>query len=110
MHKPKVFVTRKIPDAGISLLRECCDVRVYPKDQVISRKELMNGVKWCDALLCLLTEKIDKEIFDTNPHLKIIANYAVGFDNIDVKYATSRRIPVTNTPGVLEAAAAEHTF
>lgn len=110
MARPKVFVTRRIPDAGLKLLRECCDVRVYPKDQIIPRKELIKGVKWCDALLSLLTEKINKEILDANPKLKIIANYAVGFDNIDVKYATNKNIPVTNTPGVLEDAVAEHTF
>ncbi len=110
MPRPKVFITRKIPDAGIKLLKECCDVRVYSKDQIIPRKELLNGVKWCDALLTLLTDKIDKEVLDLNPKLKVVSNYAVGFDNIDVVYATSKGIPVTNTPGTLEDAVAEHTF
>ncbi len=108
--RPKVFVTRQIHPAGISMLRECCEVRVYPKDQIMPRKELFKAVKWCDALLCLLTDKIDKEIIDANPTLKIIANYAVGYDNIDVKYASLKKIPVTNTPGALEHAVAEHTF
>jgi len=85
-------------------------VKVYPKDQVISRAELIKGVKWCDALLCLLTDKIDAALIDVNPNLKIIANYAVGFDNIDVKKAIEAKIPVTNTPGVLTDAVAEHTF
>lgn len=110
MPKPKVFITRKIPDAGIKLLKECCEVRVYSPNKAIPRKELLNGVKWCDALLSLLTDKIDQEVIDANPKLKIIANYAVGDDNIDVKYASQKNIPVTNTPGVLEDAVAEHTF
>jgi len=98
MPKPKVFITRKIPGPAISLLQKHFQVRVYPKDQVIPRKELLKGVKWCDALLCLLTDKIDKDVIDANPHLKVISNYAVGYDNIDVPYATKKGIPVCNTP------------
>jgi len=104
----KVFVTRKIPESGIRLLKKHFQVRVYPKNNVISRTELIKGVKWCDALLCLLTDKIDSKVIKSNPKLKIIANYAVGYDNIDVKAA--KKIPVTNTPGVLTDAVAEHTF
>ena len=106
----KVFVTRKIPEAGLKLLRKKHTVKVYPKDKVISRAELIKGVKWCDALLCLLTDKIDAQVMDANKKLKIIANYAVGYDNIDAKAAAKRKIPVTNTPGVLTDAVAEHTF
>jgi len=103
----KVFVTRKIPHVGTDLLKKKHTVRVYAKDNVISRKELLVGVKWCDALLCLLTDKIDGKIMDANPNLKVIANYAVGYNNIDVKAATQRKIPVTNTPGVLTDAVAD---
>lgn len=111
MTKPKVFVTRKIPQSGIKLLQKSCQVKIYPKDQVIPKKELLTEVKQCDALLCLLTDKIDKEIIDANPKLKIISNYAIGFNNIDVAYATKKRIPVTNTPGrAIVDAVAEHTF
>ena len=106
----KVFITRKIPQIGIDLLKKKHAVRVYPKDQVIPRKELLNAVKWCDALLCLLTDKIDKELLEINPKLKIISNYAVGFNNMDIKAATEKGIPVTNTPGVLTDAVAEHTL
>jgi len=68
-------------------------------------------VKWCDALLCLLTDKIDPEIIDANPNLKVIATYSVGFDNIDVKYATKKSIPVCNVTSISSAdAVAEHTF
>ena len=111
MPKPKVFITRKIPGPAISLLQKHFQVRVYPKDQVIPRKELLKGVKWCDALLCLLTDKIDKDVIDANPHLKVISNYAVGYDNIDVPYATKKSIPVCNTPSdIISDAVAEHTF
>src|SRR3989338_6947699 len=110
MQKKKVFVTRKIPEKGLQLLRKHFMVKVYPKDQVIPRKELLKEVKRCDALLSLLTEKIDEEILSSNPDLKVVSNYAVGYDNIDVKAATAKGIPVCNTPGVLEKAVAEHTF
>lgn len=111
MPKPKVFITRKIPEAGIKLLQKSCQVKVYSKDQVIPKKELMKEVKHCDALLCLLTDKIDQEVIDANPNLKIISNYAIGFNNIDVAYATKKGIPVTNTPGrAIVDAVAEHTF
>ncbi len=109
--KPKVFVTRQIMDSGIRLLQKSCLVKVYPKDQIIPREEILKGVKWGDALLCLLTDKIDQEVIDANPNLKVISNYAIGFNNIDVRYATQKGIPVTNTPGrAIVDAVAEHTF
>jgi glyoxylate reductase len=108
--KKKVFVTRKMPESGLNLLRKKYDVRVWNKDTIISRRALLKGVKWCDALLCLLTDTIDTKIIDANPNLKIIANYAVGYNNIDVTYAKSKNIPVTNTPGVLTTAVAEHAL
>ena len=108
--KPRVFVTRRIPETGIQLLRRHCQVKIYPKDQVIPTKELIKEVKQCDALLCLLTDTINKEVIDANPRLKIISNYAIGFNNIDVVYATKKGIPVTNTPGrAIVDAVAEHT-
>lgn len=111
MPKLKVFVTRSIPGDAIKTLKKHFTVKIYPKDEIIPRKELLKGVKWCDALLCLLTEKIDKEIIDANPNLKVISNYAVGYNNIDIKYATEKGIPVCNTPSqeVVDAVA-EHTF
>ncbi len=106
----KVFITRKIPGPGITLLKKHFVVKVYPKDEVISRQELLNGVKWCDALLCLITDRIDQEVIKANTQLKVISNYAVGYDNIDVKYATHRKIPVCNTPSQqVSDAVAEHT-
>lgn len=107
----KVFVTRNIPGKGLQLLQKQCLVKVYPKDKIISEKELLRGVRWCDALLCLLTDKITKKVIDANPQLKIIANYAIGYDNVDIPYATQKGIPVTNTPNdFITDAVAEHTF
>ena len=105
--KPVVFVTRRIPESGIDMLRETCEVVVNGEDRVLSKEELIEGVKGKDALLCLLTDKIDAEVMDAGKSLKVIANYAVGFDNIDVEAATSRKIPVTNTPGVLTETTAD---
>ena len=101
MSKPKVYVTRLIPDDGMKLLYDKCEVTVNPHDRVATRQELIDNIKGKDAMLCLLTDTIDAEIMDANPNVKIIANYAVGFNNIDVQAATQRGIPVSNTPGVL---------
>ncbi len=105
-----VFVSRKIPDSGISLLKGKHDVAVSKLDGVLPKKDLIKNVKGKDALLCLLTDKVDEEVMDASPKLKIISNYAVGFDNIDVAAATKRKIIVTNTPGVLTETVAEHAF
>ena len=111
MSKQKVFITRKIQEPAVSLLKKHFEVKVYSKPQPIPRNELLKGVKWCDALISLLTEKIDREILDLNPKLKVIANYAVGFNNIDVNYATKKKIPICNTPSqqVVDAVA-EHAI
>jgi len=99
--KPKVFVTRRIPKLGLDILEKECEVKVNPYDRVLAKEELIEEVKGIDGLLCLLTDTIDGEIMDTNHNLRIISNYAVGYNNIDVKEATKRKIMVTNTPGVL---------
>ena len=99
--KPKVFVTRRLPQVSLDRLEEVFEMRVNPEDRVLTREEVIEGVKWCDVLLCLLTDPIDGELMDANPNLKGIANYAVGFNNIDVDAATERGLPVSNTPGVL---------
>lgn len=110
----KVFVTRKIPDEGPTLLREKgYEVIVNPEDKVLSKEKLVESLKGknYDAVLCLLTDKIDSDVFDAaGQACKIFANYAVGFDNIDIKEAKERNIMITNTPGVLTESVAEHTF
>lgn len=108
--KPKIYVTRRIPQPGLDALAKVFEVEVNPNDRVVTPEELIAGVKGKDALLCLLTDKIDAEIMDAEPRLKVIANYAVGFDNVDVTAATLRGIPVTNTPGVLTDTTADLAF
>jgi D-3-phosphoglycerate dehydrogenase len=108
----KVFVCRPIPEDGISMLRKRgFDVEVNPEDRVLSKEELKEKIAGCDAVLALLSDKIDGEVLDAaGKQLKIVANYAVGYDNIDVKAAAERKVFVSNTPGVLTEAVAEHTF
>lgn len=110
MVKLKVFITREIPGTIIPTLKKYCDVKIYPKKTLISKQELIKAIKWCDILVCLLTEKIDEEILKANPKLKLIANYATGYDNINIKKAKELGIPVANTPRVSANAVAEHTF
>ena len=100
--KPKILVTRKLPDEAMGLLKENFNVECNPHDREFTREELLESVKGKDAILPLLTDRIDVEVMDAaGSQLKIIANYAVGFNNIDVGAATERKIAVTNTPGVL---------
>ena len=103
----KIFVTRKIPEAGLDILKKHHEIEINPEDRVLTKEEIINGLKGKDGLLCLLTDNIDKEIIESEPKLKMIANYAVGYNNIDVKTATKNKIPVSNTPGVLTDATAE---
>ncbi|MDI3543557.1 MAG: glyoxylate reductase [Candidatus Atribacteria bacterium] len=109
--KPQVFVTRRIPEEGIKILMEHCVTEVSDFDGVLPRETLLEKVKGKDGILCLLTDTIDREVMETaGPSLKVIANYAVGFDNIDVEEATRRGIMVTNTPGVLTETTADLTW
>jgi len=110
--KKKVFVCRSIPEDGILMMRKRdFDVEVNPENQVLSKEELKEKIAGCDAVLSLLSDKIDGEVLDAaGKQLKIVANYAVGYDNIDVKAAVDRKIFVSNTPGVLTEAVAEHAF
>lgn len=110
----RVFVTRPIPETGIKMLRDKgyeVVINEAAKDRAAALDELKNGAKGADAILSVLTDKITSEVMDTGlPTLKIIANYATGFDNIDVEAAKQRNILVTNTPGVLTETVAEHAF
>src|SRR3989304_8419029 len=106
----KGFGTRKIPQVGLDLLKDT-DFSVWEEDRVIPRDILLERVKGAQAVLSLLTDKMDGELMEAaGPQLKIISNYAVGFDNIDVTEATKRKIYVSNTPGVLTEAVAEQAF
>jgi glyoxylate reductase len=109
----KIYVTRQIPEAGINMLRnKGYEVEINSEDRVLTKEEIIKKAKGCDALLCLLTDMIDAEVMDALlPRVKIIANYAVGFNNIDVKVAAERKLPISNTPGPeITESVAEHTF
>lgn len=108
----KIVITRKIPPPAEEMLKAAgYEVTTSPKPRVLSREELKNFVVGADAIICLLTDKIDGEILDAaGRQLKIVANYAVGFDNVNLPDAKTRGVAVTNTPGVLTEAVAEHTF
>lgn len=108
----KIFVTRSIPQSGIDLLTEKgYEVEVSLKDRVLTREEIIEKAYGVDVLLSLLTDTIDGELLDAlGDNLKLVSNYAVGYDNIDVDACKERRIAVTNTPGVLTESVADHTF
>lgn len=109
--RPSVLVTRPLPAPGVELL-EAAGLRVTVSDQdgPIAPEALRAGVADADALLCMLTDRIDAELLDAAPRLRVIANYAVGFDNIDVVEARRRGIEVTTTPDVLTEATADLTW
>ncbi len=102
-----VFVTRSIPEAGLELLSREVQVEVNPHDRVLTREELLRGVAGRDGVLCLLTDPIDAEVLSIASRAKVFANYAVGYNNIDVAAATRCGICVTNTPGVLTDSTAD---
>lgn len=111
MKRFKVFVTRKILEEGLNMLRQHFDVEVSEYDGVIPREVLLQKVKGVDAIVSMLDDKIDAELMDAaGPNLKIVANYAVGYNNIDVEEATKRGIMVTNTPGVLTETTADFAW
>ena len=108
----RIYITRKIPDVGIKMLQDKgYEFDMYTENQVIPRAEMLNELKEkeYDALLTLLTENIDAEVFDTAPSVKMVSNYAVGFNNIDIAEANKRGIVVANTPGASTSAVAEFT-
>lgn len=108
MKKPQIFVTRQIPQEGLEILKDYCQVEVSEYDGVIPRSLLLKRVKDTDGLLVLLTDKIDKEVISAaGKRLRVISNYAVGYNNIDIGEATKKGIMVTNTPGVLTETTAD---
>jgi glyoxylate reductase len=109
--KPRLFLTRRIPEPGFSLAHRLFEVRGGDADEALSRDLLLAGIPDAEALLCLLSETIDADVMDAaGGRLRVISNMAVGFDNIDVPAATGRGILVTNTPGVLTDATADLTW
>jgi glyoxylate reductase len=107
---PSILITRKLPSSVLAKLRAIGDVDLYTGDAAIAPDELRTRIAGKDALVCLLTDRIDQDVVDAAPGLKIIANVAVGFNNVDVPYARSRGIVVTNTPDVLTESVADFTW
>ena len=109
----KIFISRRIPAAGIELLeRAGVEVRVGQEreDEGVAPSVMLEGVRWCDVLLSLLTEPVDRALLAANPALRGVANCAVGFNNIDVAGATALGLPVSNTPDVLTDTTADLTW
>ncbi|HOJ83570.1 MAG: D-glycerate dehydrogenase [Dethiobacteria bacterium] len=105
-----IFITREIPDRGLKLLEGKYRLIMNPANRPVTRQEMMEGIKEADALLCLLCDRVDREVIESAPKLKLVANMAVGVDNIDIEACTGRGIVVTNTPGVLTEATADLTW
>lgn len=109
--KPHVFITRRIPEAGIDLIRPVCDVEIWPEEMPPSYETLLKLVHGVNGVLCMLTDRIDGNLMDkAGSQLKVISQMAVGYDNIDIAAAKTRGIPVGNTPGVLTDATADLAF
>lgn len=111
MSKPKVLVTRNFFDQAIEHIKTVAEVEIYPsEDDPIPREILLEKVQHVDGLLPMLTDRIDQELLDRGKHLKVVSNYAVGFNNIDVPEATKHGVMVTNTPDVLTDTTADCAF
>jgi glyoxylate reductase len=111
MNKPKVLITRVLPEGGLELIRRACDADIWPDELPPSREVLLDRVRGVEGIVSLLTDRVDGEVMDAaGPGLKVISNYAVGYDNVDVPAATARGIPLGNTPGVLTETTADMAF
>src|SRR5580700_10086521 len=105
--KPRVFVTRRIPELGLQKIGAVCEMEVWPEQLPPSYDTIRDKVMSCDGLVSLLTDKIDGPLLDAAPRLKVVSNFAVGFNNVDIAAATQRGVAVGNTPGVLTDATAD---
>jgi glyoxylate reductase len=110
MPKPKVYITRDLPERGLKKIKEHFDAEVWPEYAPPPKKVIVDKVTAVDALVSLLSDKIDPEVFNAAPKLKIVSQLAVGFDNIDIAEATRRGIYVTNTPEVLTDTTADFAW
>jgi glyoxylate reductase len=108
--KPTVYVTRELPGDAVERLRQAVSVRVWPEELPPPRDVLLREAAAADGLLALLTDRVDGELMDAAPRLRVVSNVAVGYDNIDVAEATRRAILVTNTPGILTDTTADFAF
>ena len=110
MSKPKVFATHGLFEAARQILQETCEVEYWAKPERPPREEVLRRVQDKDGLICLLTERVNEDLLRAAPKLRIAANVAVGFDNIDVAACTRRGVAATNTPGVLDETTADFAW
>ncbi len=108
--QPRVYITRRIPDAGLRLLADTCALSVWQGEEPPPRATLLRELREADGALTLLTDRIDAPLLDACPRLRVISNYAVGYDNVDIAAATARGIPVGNTPDALSETTADFAF
>ena len=109
--KPKVYITRRVPDEIVTKIEDYCQVRMWDQADIpVPRAVLEEEIKDVEGLFCLLTENIDRELLGKAEQLKVISNMAVGYNNIDIEAAKEKGITVTNTPGVLTETTADLTF
>jgi len=105
--KPMIFLTQRLPGEVLEKIEKVFDLRCPPGDDSLRKDQLIEGLKQVEGLISMLSDSVDREVLDAAPHLKIISNYAVGYNNIDLEAAQERGIVVTNTPGVLTETTAD---
>lgn len=111
MAKPRVYVCRALPDPALAIVRAVADMRLWEREDVPPPRDvLLREIAECEGVLTLLTDRVDEEFLSRSPRLRVVANMAVGFDNIDVPAATRARVVVTNTPDVLTETTADFAF
>src|SRR5258708_19318460 len=110
MAKAKVFATHRLVEGGRKILQETCEMEYWAKPERPPREEVLRRLKDKEGLICLLTEKVNEELLKASPKLRIAANVAVGFDNIDVAACTKGNVVATNTPGGLDETTADFAW
>lgn len=110
MGKPHVFVTRRIFEPQLARVRDACDAEIWPDHHPPLRATLLDCASRADGLLTMVTDRIDAELLDAAPRLRVVSNLAAGYDNIDIPAATARGVAIGNTPGILADATAELAF
>ena len=108
--KPQVLITHHLPEAAVDLVRQACEVQLDPQDRHLTPEALCQAVRGKAGLICLVTDRIDTQVLAAGKALKIVANVAAGYDNVDVQAATARGIAVTNTPGAVTDSTADFAW
>ena len=110
MSKPLILLTRQIPEAGLEMLEESCEVQMWHGEVAVPSEWLMGHIQFAKGLLCLLTDQIDKPVLNAANSLQVVSTMAVGYDHVNITECTRRGIPVGHTPGVLTETTADFAF